>query len=123
MSGIALQGASVERLVQMFVNVAVAQAAAIDEDDHRRYNRLVDDHLAIEKELRSRPGDQRRALRPLLDDIRPQVRMNAALATLAVLPTEAGETLRLIHARREYPQAADALGVIESIERGTYVPE
>ncbi|NDV86095.1 DUF2019 domain-containing protein [Aurantimonas aggregata] len=83
----------------------------------------MDDYIALVDELRLRKGDQRRVLRTLFDHIKPQVRLNAAIATLAVLPDEARETLRLIHARREYPQAADAIGLLNALERGTYIPE
>jgi hypothetical protein len=114
---------SVGQLVQAFLDVSLSQSNAVDEDDHGRYNRLVDDYLALVDELRLRKGDQRRVLRTLFDHIKPQVRLNAAIATLAVLPDEARETLRLIHARREYPQAADAIGLLNALERGTYIPE
>jgi hypothetical protein len=114
---------SVGQLVQAFLDVSLSQSQAVDEDDHGRYNRLVDDYLALIDELRLRKGDQRRVLRTLFDHIKPQVRLNAAIATLAVLPDEARETLRLIHARREYPQAADAIGLLNALERGTYMPE
>jgi hypothetical protein len=114
---------SVGQLVQAFLDVSLSQSQAVDEDDHGRYNRLVDDYLALVDELRLRKGDQRRVLRTLFDHIKPQVRLNAAIATLAVLPDEARETLRLIHARREYPQASDAIGLLNALERGTYMPE
>ncbi|MEF2547869.1 DUF2019 domain-containing protein [Aurantimonas sp. E1-2-R+4] len=113
---------TVPELVAAFVAVSLAQSKAIDDDNHRRYNKLVDDYLALEAELRSRQGDQRRALLPLFNHRNVQVRMNAALSTLAALPDEARETLRLIHARREYPQAADAIGLLNALERGTYLP-
>lgn len=114
---------SVGQLIQAFLDVSLSQSHAVDEDDHGRYNRLVDDYLALVDELRLRKGDQRRVLRTLFNHIKPQVRLNAAIATLAVLPDEARETLRLIHARREYPQAADAIGLLNALERGTYIPE
>ncbi|WP_206454492.1 DUF2019 domain-containing protein [Aurantimonas marina] len=113
---------TVPELIEAFIAVGLAQSKAIDDDNHQRYNNLVDDYLALEAELRSRQGDERRALLPLFDHMNVQVRMNAALSTLALLPDEARETLRLIHARREYPQAADAISMLNALERGTYVP-
>lgn len=123
MATIRPENLTVPEIVEAFVAVSLAQSQAVDEDDHRRYNKLVDDYLALEAELRSRQGDERRALLPLLDHMNVQVRMNAALSTLTVLPEEARETLRLIHARREYPQAADAISMLNALERGIYVPE
>jgi hypothetical protein len=48
--------------------------------------------------------------------------LKAALATLAVAPEAARATLQLISDRQEYPQAADARGMMRAIDEGTYVP-
>ncbi|MEC5289033.1 DUF2019 domain-containing protein [Aurantimonas sp. C2-6-R+9] len=114
---------SIEQLVAAFVAVSLEQSEALHDRKIARYNRLYRDYAAIEEELRSRESDQRRALRPLFDHINAQVRMNAAFSTLAVLPEEAKEALRLIHLRREYPQAADAIGMLEDIEKGRFIPD
>lgn len=121
--GSELKSMSVEQLVAAFVAVGLEQSEALRDQKIARYNRLYRDYVAIEDELKSRKGDQRRALRPLFDHINAQVRMNAAFTTLAVLPEEAKETLRLIHLRREYPQAADAIGMLEDIEKGRFIPD
>jgi hypothetical protein len=52
-----------------------------------------------------------------------QVRLKAATATLAVAPEAARQTLQIISDRQEYPQAADARGMMRAVDKGTYVPE
>jgi hypothetical protein len=78
---------------------------------------------AVEDALKSRNGDQRRALLPLFLHPNAQVRLKAATATLAVAPEAARQTLQIISDRQEYPQAADARGMMRAVDKGTYVPE
>ena len=114
---------TLSELVSAFRQIALDQSAAVDVNDTRRYNLLYDDYIAIEQELKSREGDQRRALAGLFDDRNAQVRMNAAFSALVVLPDEAKRTLRIIKDRSEYPQAADAWGMLDDLERGVFVPD
>jgi hypothetical protein len=51
-----------------------------------------------------------------------QVRLNAALAILAVYPTEAMAALRRIEASRHDPQAAEAGMTLKALEAGTFTP-
>lgn len=77
---------------------------------------------AIEEELIAHPGDRRTALLPLFDHPNAQVRLKAALAKLAVLPDEARETLEILDENKEFPQAADARGMLEALDDGSYQP-
>jgi hypothetical protein len=81
-----------------------------------------DEMDSLEQELKSRPGDQRQALVSLFNYPNAQVRLTAALATLALAPESACRTLQVISDRHEYPQAANARGMIRALDNGTYVP-
>jgi len=117
------QNVTVSQLVQEFLAVAMAQYKADLAEDipiYTRHFRLME---SLERELKSRPGDQRRALLPLCDHENAHVRLRAAVATLALAPAKARETLQMIHDRREYPDAANAYGLLRALDQGTYVPD
>jgi len=75
MPKIDLKQMSVESLVERYAAVGIAQYEAELDDNTRKFNRLVDDLIAIEAELRSRTGDQRTALVPLYKHTNMQVRL------------------------------------------------
>ena len=77
---------------------------------------------AIKTELKSRAGDQRRALLGLYQHRNAQVRLKAAVATLAVAPEAARRKLQEIADSREYPQAGDAGMTLWNIDRGVFTP-
>jgi hypothetical protein len=79
--------------------------------------------VKIVKELKARPGDQRRALLPLFEHPNMQVRLKAAKATLAIAPKEARQMLESIAASTWQPQAGDAGMSLENLDCGVYVPE
>jgi hypothetical protein len=87
------------------------------------YNRAFDSMMAVSKELRSRPGDQRRALVTLYDHPNEQVRLKAAIHTLALFPEEACQVLQKLIDDRIYPQAGDAGMILDSFKEGRYVPD
>jgi hypothetical protein len=122
MNRISLQSRSIEQLVESFIAVALDQDAAIAHDDNAKFNRLYGQMDAMENELKGRDGDQRRALVRLYDHPNAQVRLTSASATLALSPEAARRTLQTISDRQEYPQAADARGMIRSVDDGTFVP-
>ncbi len=66
---------SVDELVERYVAISVDQYEAEDNDNIRKYNRLVDDLIAAQAELKSRAGDQRTALMKLYDHPNMQVRL------------------------------------------------
>jgi hypothetical protein len=78
--------------------------------------------LAVESELKTRKGDQRSALVPLFVHPNPQVRLMAAEVTLAVAPAAARQTLQELWDRKEFPQAAYAMGTLRALERGDRKP-
>jgi hypothetical protein len=123
MKRISLKEMSVEHLVERFVALAVAESEAIDRGDNSMYNRLFPQMEDVREELKDRPGDQRRALVPLLDHPNPQVRLIAAVTTLEVAPEVARRALELIKDRDEFPQAADAYGVLRRLDGVSLFPD
>jgi hypothetical protein len=113
---------NVTQLVEHFTGIALAQDAASRRDEIRKYNRLYDEMEEVKSELKRREGDQRRALLPLLNHPNAQVRLKSAIALLAIAPEAARGALDIISARNEYPQAADARGMIRAVDEGSYVP-
>lgn len=113
---------TVDHLVERFAAVALDQDKALMSDDITKVNRLYDALKAVEEELKSREGDQRRALLALYDHPNPQVRLKAVKATLAVAPDVARQMLQRIADSREYPQAGEAGMSISNLKRGIYKP-
>lgn len=109
-------------LVALFIAIALAQYEAVAEDDTAEYNRLFREMAAVELQLKNRPGDQRKALIPALDHPNAQVRLKAAFATLAVAPLAARRTLQAISDQMEYPEAADARGMLRALDEGNDKP-
>jgi hypothetical protein len=75
----------------------------------------------LSSERKQRAGDQRRALIPLHEHPNAQVRLKAAIATLALAPHAARQALQIIRNREEYPQAA-ARGMIRAVDDGSFIP-
>lgn len=117
-----LQNMAVEQLVNRFIVIALEQDEALLMDQIPKYSRLYSQLEAAEEELKARDGDQRHALLPLLDHPNAQVRLKAAIATLAVAPEAARQTLQIISDRNEYPQAADARGMMRAFDERRFVP-
>jgi hypothetical protein len=117
-----LQDITVTQLVDRFTAIGVDQDKALLRREHGKFNRLFDEMVAIEEELKARDGDQRRELLRLYDHPNAQVRLNAVKATLAVAPELALRTLQAIRESREYPQAGDAGMTLVSLRRGIFKP-
>jgi hypothetical protein len=118
----ALNEMTVPQLVERFTTITLKQFDAELYGEIAKNNRLIDEMLAIERELKSRPGDQRSALVPLYSHPNPQVRLMAAQSTLAVAPVASRQTLQDLWDRKEFPQAAYAMGTLRALERGDRKP-
>lgn len=118
-----LKDLSEEQLAARFESIAMQQDQALLMDEIAKYNRLYDRMEEVETELKGREGDQRRILRPLLTHRNAQVRLKTALALLAPEPDAARATLQAISDAKEFPQAADARGMMRAIDEGSYVPD
>jgi hypothetical protein len=117
-----LRAMTAPQLVERFTALALSQFKAELVGEIAKYNRLYDELLAIEEELKSRSGDQRITLTPLFEHPNPQVRLMAAESTLAVAPAAARQTLQELWDRNEFPQAAFAMGTLRALERGDRKP-
>jgi Domain of unknown function (DUF2019) len=117
-----LKEMTVPQLVERFTTFALQQFEAELYGKIAKYNRLYDEIVAIEQELKSRPGDQRSALVPLFDHPNPQVRLMAAEWTLAVAPAAARRTLQTLWDQKEFPQAAYACGTLMALDSGERKP-
>ena len=111
---------TVAQLLERFTAIGIEQDQAILRDQHAKFNRLFDEMVAIEDELKAREGDQRRELLSLYTHPNAQVRLNAMKATLAVAPEIARRALLALAESREYPQAADAGMSLLNLERGIF---
>ncbi|WP_332119352.1 DUF2019 domain-containing protein [Azorhizobium caulinodans] len=110
-----------EDLVLYFVDRSMEMKRADDNMDDNAYNTADKKVRDIESELKQRPGDGRHALLPLLAHPNIQVRLNAALATLALSP-EAEAALRGIAPLGSSSQPFTARRMLAALERGTYKP-
>jgi hypothetical protein len=113
---------TMEQLVERFTTIALEQDQALRWDHIQKFNRLYDRLNDVVGELRMRRGDQRLALLPLHHHPNAQVRLKAAIATLAPAPHAARRVLHQISDWHEYPQAAHARGMLSALDDGTYVP-
>jgi hypothetical protein len=114
---------TVDQLVDRFLALSLAKGKALVEGQIAKVNRLYWKIDALRKELKSRDSDQRRALHVFYNHPDPQVRLEAANATLAILPTEARAVLQMIIDRHEFPQAGYAGFTLLYLSDGRYVPE
>ncbi len=117
-----LANMSAEQLASEFKRLAIVQSRAMAADDNESYNRIFERMELVEWELRSRDGDQRHGLLPLLGDPNTHVRLKAAIAVLKIAPESARTALQKIVDANDYPQAANARGMLTALDEGRYVP-
>jgi hypothetical protein len=118
----ALQDLSIVQLVSTFEQIALAQDKALLMDEIAKYNRLYGEMDALKHELRNRTGDQRRALMSLYDHPNAQVRLKAAVATLAISYEPARKVLQAIVDSGEQPQALHAGMTLRNLDDGVFKP-
>ncbi|MDZ4367241.1 MAG: DUF2019 domain-containing protein [Afipia sp.] len=116
------QEANVDELVERFNAIALEQFDANWKLQTARYNRLYEKMAEIRAELKSRNGDQRRALIPLLESGNIQVRLMAANTLLAIAPDRARKALESVRDYGQLPQAADASMMLDALENGSFIP-
>lgn len=110
------------RLIEEFIDVLVKQEKVAAEDKIALYNRYFAIKNAIVNELKSRPGDERRLLVPLLTHNSYAVRYFAAVATLTIAPQEAIQTLEVLAYSLQYPYGYNAISTLNSLKSGVFVP-
>jgi hypothetical protein len=114
---------TVDELVDRFVAIALAEDKAFFDENKAKYRRLHDEMQAVRKELKSRPGDQRRALLPLFNHPHVAVRLKAAKATLAIAPKEARQVIETIAASHAFYYHGDAGMCLWALDEGIFVPD
>ena len=123
MSDDSLASQTTAELIEDFRVLALAKGVAILEGRIATHNRLYPQLEAVKAALKSRSGDQRRQLAQFYHHPDPQVRLDAALATLAIFPERAQAVLQTIIDRSDYPQVANAMHALMNIKDGTRVPK
>ena len=113
---------SAAELTALFEKLCIAQYDALERDEIAAFNRRYDKIQAVQDELKSRPGDQRRVLMKLFGHSNMQVRLTAAHATLTIDYLAARRELQTIADSKWYPQAADASMALDSLDSGFYKP-
>jgi hypothetical protein len=113
---------TVDQLVDHFAAICLDQDQALLYSKIAKFNRIYLQMVAVREELKRRPGDQRRALVSLYGHPNAQVRLQAARASLAVVPGEARALIETIANSRGGPQAGDAGMTIWNLDRGTFKP-
>lgn len=117
-----LEALSADVLVARFAEICLAQDEALLYSNVAKFNRLFDQMIAVESELKSRPGDLRSALTTLFAHENAQVRLQAARSTLAVAPEAALNVIKAIASGRKFPQAGDAGMTLDNLESGFFKP-
>lgn len=123
MKRVKLQDMTANRLLERFTAIGIEQDQALLRRQYAKFNRLFDEMVAVEDELKTRHGDQRRELLSLYNHPNAQVRLNAIKATLAVAPEIARQALQALADSREYPQAGDAGMSLWNLEQGIFKPK
>jgi hypothetical protein len=118
----ALSALSIDELVAAFIDVALAMEKADKEWRTARYNKLFGDKLAIQNELKARPGDQRTALLALYAYPNMEVRYQAAQATSSVAQAAARQALERIR-QSDWPQAGPAGMALRAWDEGIWKPD
>lgn len=117
-----LESLCVPDLVDRFATIALEQDRALLYSEIAKFNRLFEKMNRVEAELKSRSGDQRRALKALYEHPNAQVRLKAAPATLGVMTKGARALIEEIANSRKFPQAGDAGMTLDALDRGIFNP-
>ena len=103
--------------------IALSQYDAELRDEHVKYSRLYQRMEEVRGELKRRPGDARRELVAFFQHPNAQVRLKAAISCLAIFPDQARRVLQDLFDGGWFPQAAEAKGILMSMDAGRYVPD
>lgn len=122
MSRVNLKPLSTNDLLLLFERLCVEQYDSLDREEYAAFNRRYNRIQAIEDELKSRPGDQRRILMKLFGHPNMQVRLTAARANLAVDYPAARREIQDIADSKWGPQCGDAGMTLIYLDNGVYRP-
>ena len=122
MKRIAINRMTIDELVEKFVELGIDQDLAEVQGQIAKYNRFFKEMMEVERELKSRDGDQRRQLMQLYGHSNLHVWVQAAKMTLAVAPTEAREQLEIMARSGRLPYSGDAGMCLWNLDRGVFKP-
>jgi hypothetical protein len=109
----------VAELVAVFEDIALHQDEILaNYEPIKKYNALADQMEAVIAELKSREGDQRSALLPLLNSKNFHVKLKSAATLLPVHHDIARATLEYLKASGVPPEATSALTYLENWDNG-----
>lgn len=111
-----------DQIIARFVEIGIQQDQAILGNEISRVDKLFREKVALVDELKARDGDERRLLLNLYRHPNPQVRLNAAKATLAVEPAKARAALEALTVNKLYYQAGDAGMCLWALDEGIFKP-
>ncbi len=114
---------TIDQLVDRFAEIGLAQNDALWDGKYARFNRLYDQMSDVSQELKRRGKEARLALLRLYNHRDIQVRLKAAVHTLAVAPDLARHALQVIADSKFYPQAGDAGMLLDGLDDGSFKPE
>jgi hypothetical protein len=116
-----IENLSSDELASRFESLALRQHTANQEGDTPAFNKIYFRLKDIGAELRSRSGDQRRMLLPLLSHKTAWVRYMAAIHMLMVAPDEARAVLdQLAEKSNNEFATAYARGTVNALDKGTF---
>jgi hypothetical protein len=119
-----LSNLSVPQLVDLFTKIAVEQFETEKKTaEFAKYKLLAYEIIAVGKELKSRPGDQRRALLPLYDHHNINVQLLAAKYTLAIAPADARRMIEWVAESNWRPYSGNAGMCLLRLDNGELVPK
>ena len=107
-----LKSLSSKILVEDYIVSSLWMFEESDNLDASEYNKHFEQNSILASELKSRSGDHRRALLPLLKHENPQVKLNAADDLAAIEPLAARKAYQEIIALDHQPQSGDAIGAL-----------
>jgi hypothetical protein len=122
MTDINLKESNVNQLVDRVAILAAEHDDCLLDNNIASANRIFDRIAEVVAELKSRPGDQRKALMVLYDHSNMHVRLFAAKYTLAVAPQAARQKLEEIKESGWLPDAGDAGMCLLNLDRGIFKP-
>jgi hypothetical protein len=115
-----LASAGTADLTRRFEEITLRMSYHASRLEPKKYNKCIKEMLDIRAELTSR--GRRDALAALYTHEDAEVRYQAAMATLIVLPDRARKVLQQIVDRDGFPQAMNARGILEGLDDGSFVP-
>jgi hypothetical protein len=123
MRSVELEELTDDQLAQRFADIGMAQDQALLYDEHKKFNRLFNQMIDVDHELRRRGLQARLALLRLFDHPNMQVRLQAAIWSLGVAPEAARQVIEEIKKSQWFPQALEAGMTLRNLVSGVFKPD